>query len=196
VIFVRDVAFLLVYYSDLLDRLPGQAESWYNSRQMRAAGPDYRARAVAEKKTPMHFQFDMSAISYPAAENAANSTSDISDLLRQLLEVQREQLAHVRNFLSAHDGMARWRAFLARWQKDFADLPEACRQAVPILERSYGKLVAELTEQVCQNGSDGLENEFALQEFLDRFGMRLSQLGTILNLVAPFAEAGTQSEST
>ena len=29
-----------------------------------------------------------------------------------------------------------------RWRDDFSDLPEACRQSVPILERTYGKLIA------------------------------------------------------
>ena len=143
----------------------------------------------------MHFQFDMSAISFPPPGAVAEPASEIHDLLRQMLEVQREQLAHLRAFLGAHDGGARWRAFLERWRQDFADLPQACRQALPILERSYGKLIAELTEQLCQNGSDALETDFALQEFLDRYGMRLQQLGTILNMVAPFAEAGSQSES-
>jgi hypothetical protein len=144
----------------------------------------------------MHFQFDMSAASFPPVGGGAEPGSEIQDLLRQMLEVQREQLAHLRAFLGAHDGGARWRAFLERWRQDFADLPQSCRQALPILERSYGKLIAELTEQLCQNGSDALETDFALQEFLDRYGMRLQQLGTILNMVAPFAEAGSQSEST
>jgi hypothetical protein len=35
-----------------------------------------------------------------------------------------------------------------------------------------------------------------LQDFLDRYGLRLGQLGNILNLVAPLAEAGPQSESS
>jgi hypothetical protein len=35
-----------------------------------------------------------------------------------------------------------------------------------------------------------------LQDFLDRYGMRLAQLGTILNLVGPLAEAGNQSEAS
>jgi hypothetical protein len=143
----------------------------------------------------MHFQFDISAVCFPPLDSAAAPTFEVQDLLRQMLDVQREQLAQMRIFLGAHDGGARWRAFLERWRQDFGDLPQACRQALPILERSYGKLIAELTEQLCQNGSDALENDFALQEFLDRYGMRLTQLGTILNLVAPFAEAGSQSES-
>jgi len=143
----------------------------------------------------MQFQFDMSARCFPPVEAPAAPASEVQQLLAQILEVQKEQLAHFRALLTAHDGGARWKAFLARWREDFPDLSEGCRQALPILERSYGKLIAELTENLSQSGSDALENDFALQEFLDRFGMRLSQLGTILNLVAPFAEAGSPSES-
>jgi hypothetical protein len=89
----------------------------------------------------------------------------------------------------------RWRAFLNRWQEEFPDLSETCRKALPILEQCYGKLIAELTEHL-STGGDALDNDFALQEFLDRYGMRLGQLGTILNLVAPLAEAGAQGESS
>jgi len=141
----------------------------------------------------MHFQFDMSAGQFPTLEGPP--ATDVQDLLRQILEVEREQLAHLRAFVGAHDGGARWRAFLERWRQQFADLPQSCRQALPVLEQSYGRMIAELTEQLCQTGSEALDNDFALQEFLDRYGMRLTQLGTILNLVAPFADAGSQSES-
>ena len=67
------------------------------------------------------------------------------------------------------------------------------RSAMPALERCYGQLIADLTERV-GDGDDSLDNDFAVQEFLDRFGMRLAQLGTILNLVAPLAEVGPSSE--
>jgi hypothetical protein len=144
----------------------------------------------------MHFQFDVSPVAFPSAESSPAAASEAADLLRQILEVQREQLAYLRASAAAQDAGARWRAFVARWREDFPDLSDACRQSVPILERTYGKLIAELTEHLCQNGNDALDNEFALQEFLDRFGMRLAQLGTLLNLVAPLAEASSPSEST
>jgi hypothetical protein len=115
------------------------------------------------------------------------------DLLRQILEVQREQLAYQRAAAAAHDMTARWRAYLARWQNEFPGLSEDCRRAMPLLERCYGQLIADLTARLTDE--DGLDNDFALQEFLDRYGMRLAQLGTILNLVAPLAEAGPQNES-
>jgi phytoene dehydrogenase-like protein len=143
----------------------------------------------------MHFQFDMTALSYPSLESTPAASADTPDLLRQMLEVQKEQLAYLRALLGAHDSVARWRAFVDRWREDFPHLAKACRKVLPTLERTYGKLIIELTENLAQDGSDSLENDFALQEFLDRYGMRLTQLGTILNLVAPFAEAGSPSES-
>jgi hypothetical protein len=143
----------------------------------------------------MHFQFDMSSRSFPAQKPEPAPTNPTEALLRELVELQREQLGQFRNFLGAHDGSARWRAFLERWRDDFSELPEACRQALPILERCYGKLISELTENLCREGGDALDNDFELQDFLDRYGMRLQQLGTILNLVGPLAEVASPSES-
>jgi hypothetical protein len=147
----------------------------------------------------MNFQIDVSsALSTPAAESTpgpAPAVHEVADLLRQILEVQREQLACLRAQAAAHDTTARWRAFLARWSAELPDLSEGCRKAMPLLERSYGHLIHELTTRLNEDAYD-LDNEFSLQEFLDRNGMRLAQLGTILNLVAPLGEAGPPSEST
>jgi hypothetical protein len=146
----------------------------------------------------MNFQIDVSsAVSSPPEVSAAHppTSPDAVDLLRQILEVQREQLTYQRAAAAAHDATARWRAFLARWQSEFPDLAENCRKAMPQIERSYGRLIAELTERLAED-ADPLDNDFALQDFLDRYGMRLAQLGTILNLVAPLAEAGPPGEAS
>jgi hypothetical protein len=144
----------------------------------------------------MNFQIDVSSALSPLAAEplppAAPPANEMLDLMRQLLEVQREQLAYQRAAAAAHDMTARWRAFLARWQHEFPDLSDNCRRAMPMLERCYGQLISDLTDRL---GEDALDSEFAVQEFLDRYGMRLAQLGTILNLVAPLAEAGSQGES-
>jgi hypothetical protein len=108
--------------------------------------------------------------------------------------VAREQLTYQRAAAAAHDMTARWRAYLSRWQHEFPELSENCRKAMPALERCYGQLIHDLTERLTDEDG-GIDSDFALQEFLDRYGMRLAQLGTILNLVAPLAEAGTQGES-
>lgn len=143
----------------------------------------------------MNFQMDITPTvpSAPVQPAPADSSSEVAGLLKQILEVQREQLAFLR---AAHDASSRWRAFVARWREDFPDLATSCREAMPQLERSYGALIAELGEHLREQGSDGLDTDFSLQEFLDRYGMRLAQLGTILNIVAPLAEASSQGESS
>ena len=146
----------------------------------------------------MQFQIDVSSTVSPRASDPsppAVASPETIDLLRQILEVQREQLAYQKAALQAHDAAARWRSFLARWKEVFPGLSDACRKALPTLERCYGQLIDELTS-INDEGNDALDNDFALQEFLDRYGMRLAQLGTILNLVAPLAEAGTQGETS
>ena len=145
----------------------------------------------------MNFQIDVSSSLPQRAAgplpNAAEPGPDLADLLRQILEVQREQLAYQRAAAAAHDMTARWRAYLSRWNEEFPDLSDGCKKAMPHLERVYGQMITDLSEKV-NDDDDGLDSDFAVQEFLDKYGMRLAQLGTILNLVAPLAEAGNATE--
>ena len=121
--------------------------------------------------------------------------SEVAYLLRQVLDVQKEQLAVQRSQAAAQDGLARWRAFLARWQSDFPDIGLACKLVLPLVERAYLNLIKELTDRLREEDG-GLDDEFALSEFLDRYGMRLNQLATILGQLAPLADAApTTTES-
>src|SRR5579885_3401904 len=125
------------------------------------------------------------AVNLPPAPGAG---PDVADLLRQVLEVQKDQLAVLKAQSAAQDGVARWRAFLTRWQDDFPGLGAACRQVLPLVERAYLGLIQELTDRR-RDPDGGLDNDFLLGEFLDRYGMRLGQLGTILNQLGPLADA-------
>lgn len=143
----------------------------------------------------MFFQLEVAPFTTAAPEPAKGNPNEPETvgLLRQLLEVQREQL----HFLKAsHDASIRWRAFLNRWQEAFPDLSKACKNALPYLERSYGNMMEELAERLNEEGGDTLDNDFALQDFLDRYGMRLAQLGTLLNLVGPLADAHAPEETS
>jgi hypothetical protein len=140
----------------------------------------------------MHFQYEVVApVSATSLAPPQVPPSDASlDLLRQILEVQREQLTLQRAALAAQDGSARWKTFLARWQHEFPDTASSCRQILPHLERSYLRLLEELARQVQSEDGSGIDDDFSLNEFLDRYGMRLAQLGTILGLVGALAEGG------
>jgi hypothetical protein len=152
----------------------------------------------------MQFQFDVASLTpvTPASPPAASTTEE---LLRQLLAVQREQLdqaralataqrehlEHARALAAAHDPAARSKALMERWEKEYPGFTEACRGSLPVVERTYWGLLNTLVQELSQGGEDSLDNEFSLQEFLDRYALRLMHLGYILNSLAPLVEATT-----
>jgi len=144
----------------------------------------------------MHFQFAVTGPTATAPQPPALQSvpADGLELLRQILEVQKEQLALTRAVALASDAGHRWRSFLARWQAEYPDLAGTCKEVLPQIERAYMELMHDLATRLRDDG-DGIDNEFTLGEFLDRYGMKLGQLGTILHLVTPLAEAAAPSPS-
>jgi hypothetical protein len=113
---------------------------------------------------------------------------ELADLMRQSVELQREQVGLLKAQQAAQDNTARWRAFLTRWAGEFPDAGGACKQILPVIERAYLALVRDMTDRLKETGDD-LCDEFVMGEFLDRFGVRLSQLGNILSQIGPLADA-------
>ena len=152
----------------------------------------------------MQFQFDITTAQQQKPAVAPGSPQAVGDLLRQLidlqrdgfvqlLEVQREQLAHAKHV--HQENLQRWRNILGRWGKDFPDLAPDCKQVYPVLERAYLHLIQNMVTDLIDQGSDAFDSEFAMQDFLDRHGMRVGQLGHLLGIVGPLSEAGnTQNE--
>src|SRR5205807_1095818 len=164
------------------------------ARPMTPATVPPRSRNPAWARPP-----EPAAVGFPppgrrpgAPPSPAGPPADATDLLRQMLTVQQEHLAFAK---ASQDAGARWRTVLSRWQGDFPGLPEACKHVLPLLERAYIDLVAELTNHV-KDQTDALANEYTLAEFLDRYGVRLNQLSTLLNVVGPIAEGASQETGT
>jgi hypothetical protein len=152
----------------------------------------------------MQYSFDIVSQA-PAAPAAPPQGGDIhAELLKQILDLQRDQLAQILNTQREHlalaknmaqDNNARWRTLLGRWQKDLPYLLEHCKQAYPTLERAYVHMIAAMVEEVSDKSEDDLDNEFTVQDFIDRFGMRLGQLGHLVHVIGSLAEAGSQAEA-
>jgi hypothetical protein len=106
-----------------------------------------------------------------------------------LIGLQQEQVGLIKTQIANQDNSSRWRSFLARWEQEFPSIGAACKQALPLLERAYLGLIQDLTDRVNSSEAAELDDEFVLSEFLDRFGIRLGQLGNILSQLAPLAEA-------
>ena len=110
---------------------------------------------------------------------------ETADLLRQLVDLQREQLAATRALHAGPHERARWRAIYGRHEADLPTLPGDAKRVLPAVERSYLTLLAELTEKLAE--PDALDNEFAAAELLDRYGQRLGQLGNLLGQLGQLA---------
>lgn len=114
---------------------------------------------------------------------------EVPELLRQMLELQREQVALLRTQVAAQDNLSRWRAFLSRWSNEFPDIGGACKQVLPAVERAFLVMLQELTDRLTGEDPQDITDEFVLNEFLDRYGIRLGQLATIISQLSPLADA-------
>jgi hypothetical protein len=154
----------------------------------------------------MQFQFDIASTSkIPPAVPQPTTPETVPDLLRQILDTQRDQLTkilevqqehlnHVRT--AAQDNVSRWRNLLARWQAEHPEFAEHCKKAYPLMEKSYVQLLVSMVEEVANLGDEALDNEFAVQEFLDRYGMKIGQLSHLLSIIGPLSEAAQQNEAS
>ena len=154
----------------------------------------------------MHFQFDIANnSSTPPAPPQPVTPETVPDLLRQMLEqqnklltqliqVQTEHLNQVR--AAAQDNLARWRNLLARWQNDYPAFGEHCKKAYPLMEKAYVEMLATMVDELGQEEDEALNNEFSVQEFLDRYGMRVGQFSHLLTIIGPLSEAHQQNEAS
>lgn len=127
-------------------------------------------------------------IRLPEVSSASQQAVETADLLRQLLDVQREQLALSRAIAMNNDPVLRWRRFLDKWTGEFPDIAHTCKTVLPTIERVYLTMMTELTERL-QSDDEDFDSEFVLGEFLDKYGMRLNQLSTIIGQLSPMADA-------
>lgn len=150
----------------------------------------------------MQFQFDIASTSgLPVPSPQPITPGTVPDLLRQILEVQREQLTQLLDVQREHlhharttaqDNLARWRQLLARWQDEHPAFAGHCQKAYPLMEKAYVQTLVTLVEELAEKGDDALDGDFAVQEFLDRYGMKLGQLSHLISIVGPLAEAAHQ----
>ena len=122
-------------------------------------------------------------------ELSSLTSHEVTDLLRQSLDAQREQVGIMKAQQAAQDSVARHRAFLGRWAGEFPDIGGACRTVLPHLERAYLAMIKDLSDRLQDEDAGDLQDEFVLNEFLDKYGIRLAQLGNILSQIGPLADA-------
>ncbi len=122
--------------------------------------------------------------------------SQTLDVQRQILQNQQQQLELAREAAQvAREQRARQVAELERWQAGHDRVLDQCRESLGQLEQVHSALMGELVNHVAENHENLVDGEFALTDFVDRFGPRLAHLNTMLAVLRPLAAAAKRPES-
>ncbi len=126
----------------------------------------------------------------------ANLQSQTLELQRQGLEIQRQQLELAREAAQiAREQRSRQIAELERWQNSHENVLDHCKESLSNLELVHASLMGEMANYASEHHENLLDGDFALTDFVDRFGPRLAHLNTILAVLRPLAAANRKTES-
>ena len=122
--------------------------------------------------------------------------SQTLEVQRQVLQNQQHQLELAREATQiAREQRARQIAELERWQSGHDQVLDQCRDSLGQLEQVHSALMGELVNHVAEHHENLVEGDFALSDFVDRFGPRLAHLNTMLAVLRPLAAASRKPEA-
>ena len=112
------------------------------------------------------------------------------EVQKLILQNQQQQLELAREATHiAREQRARQMAELERWQAGHERVLDQCRDSLGQLEQVHAALMTDLVNHVADNHENLVDGEFALTDFVDRFGPRLAHLNTMLAVLRPLAIA-------
>src|SRR5262245_12997872 len=135
--------------------------------------------------TPV-FSIDVSADHHAAAANSKIDANElIVGLLKQLVDGQQREiklLEEIAHYVGLNHKQRQHE--IANWKQANPDLARSCRIATEALTKVQNDLIHKLTEDAADNHEAMVDSEFALAEFVDRFGPRMAHLGGMLHMVS------------
>lgn len=157
---------------------------------------------------PWTYRMEVSPTGQPSVPAVVNSNDPVGllnlmvnlqsqslEMQRQSLEMQRQQLELIRETTQvSREQRARQSAELERWQQSHSRVLEHCKKALTRLEQVHSSLLGEMADHIEENYENLLDGDFALSDFVDRFGPRLAHLNTMLAVLRPLAVAQLQKK--
>ena len=110
------------------------------------------------------------------------------EMQKLILQNQQQQLELAREATHiAREQRARQITELERWQTGHEGVLDQCRESLGQLEQVHSALMSDLVNHVAENHENLVDGDFALSDFVDRFGPRLAHLNTMLAILRPLA---------
>ena len=85
-------------------------------------------------------------------------------------------------------------AELKAWKDANPELASNCRRAAESLTKVHTEFLSSIAEEACENAEGFAESEYALGDFLDRFGPRLAHFNGVMQLFSQLGAAPAQPE--
>jgi hypothetical protein len=87
-------------------------------------------------------------------------------------------------------------AELKTWKEANPELATSCRRAAESLSKVHTEFLASIAQEAAENADDFTDSEYALGEFIDRYGPRLAHFNGVLQLFAQLGAPLPQSEAS
>lgn len=138
-------------------------------------------------RPPVYTQLDISANSVTAGANPAivGDAAETARLLRDMVSLQTKACELLTELVNQVSLQQRQRvAELKAWKEANPELAASCRQAAESLAKVHTEFLATIARDAAENAEDFTDSEYALGEFIDRYGPRLAHFNGVLQLFA------------
>jgi len=135
-------------------------------------------------------QIDITSTNDPGGQPlpAAAADGDTVGLLREMLAVQRRSCDILGEVLKHVSHQQRQRAAeLKAWREKNPAVAAACRRAAEGLSQVHTEFLTALAEEAADNAEDFTDSDYALGEFIDRYGPRLAHFNGVMQLLSQLA---------
>ena len=148
---------------------------------------------------PFFTRLDISANTTAPAASAAPDAAETTLLLREMVGLQKRSCELLTDLLNQVSLQQRQRsAELKAWKEANPQLAKSCRQAAESLSKVHTEFLSGIAREAADNAEDFSDSEYALGEFIDRYGPRLAHFNGVLQLFAqlgaPLPQADAPSE--
>jgi hypothetical protein len=146
---------------------------------------------------PLFTQVDISAAAMtpPGAAPLAGDLTETNRLLRELIGQQQRSCDLLNELLAQVSLQHRQRnAELKAWKEAHPQLARSCRRAAESLAKVHTEFLSGIAREAADNADDFADSEYALGEFIDRYGPRLAHFNGVLQLFAQLGAPLPQSD--
>ena len=137
---------------------------------------------------PVCTQLDISAITVSHSLPAPVQTADVSEtnrLLRDMVTLQHRSCELLGELVNQVSLQQRQRtAELKAWKEANPKLAEACRHASESLSKVHIEFLSNIANEAYDNAESFSDSDYALGDFLDRYGPRLAHFNGVLQLLS------------